>query len=117
LNGANTKNGYDLAIRRVNETGGVEINGKHYKLIIRYYDDESTAARSSELAERLIEEDGVKLMLGPYSSGPTQAMLPIVEKYQVPMVEGSGAARELFTKGYRHIFAVPTMPDQYLECR
>ena len=30
------------------------------------------------------------------------------------MVEGNGAARELFTKAYRHIFAVPTTPDQYL---
>jgi branched-chain amino acid transport system substrate-binding protein len=95
-------------------SGGVEIGGKRYKLTIRYYDDESTA-RSSELAERLIKEDGVKLMLGPYSSGLTQAMPPIVvEKYQVPMVEGNGAARELFPKAYRHIFAVPTTQDQYL---
>jgi ABC-type branched-subunit amino acid transport system substrate-binding protein len=31
LNGANTKNGYDLAARKVNEKGGIEIGGKHYR--------------------------------------------------------------------------------------
>jgi branched-chain amino acid transport system substrate-binding protein len=38
----------------------------------------------------------------------------VVEKYGVPMVEGNGAARELFTKGYRYIFAVLSTSDQYL---
>jgi len=114
LNGANTKNGYDLAVKAVNEKGGVEIGGERYDLQIRYYDDESTPARGTELAERLIQQDHVKFILGPYGSGLTKAMLPIVERYGVPMVEGNGAARELFTKGYRHIFAVLSTSDQYL---
>ena len=53
-------------------------------------------------------------MLGPYSSGLTKAILPVIEKYKVPMVEGNGAARELFTKGYRYVFAVLSTSDQYL---
>jgi len=32
----------------------------------------------------------------------------------VPMVEGNGSARELFTKGYRYVFAVLSPSDQYL---
>lgn len=114
LNGTNTKNGYELAVREVNDKGGVKVGGKTYKLTVRYYDDESTPARGTELAERLIKQDGVKFMLGPYSSGLTKAILPVVEKYQVPMIEGNGAARELFTKGYRYIFAVLSTSDQYL---
>ena len=113
-NGLNTKNGYDLAISKINEKGGVKIGNKTYQLAIRYYDDESTPARGTELAERLIKQDGVKFILGPYSSGLTKAILPIVEKHKVPMVEGNGAARELFTKGYRYIFAVLSTSDQYL---
>ena len=113
-NGLNTKNGYDLAINKINEKGGVKLGDKTYKLAIRYYDDESTPARGTELAERLIKQDGVKFILGPYSSGLTKAILPIVEKHKVPMVEGNGAARELFTKGYRYIFAVLSTSDQYL---
>ena len=64
-NGANTKNGYDLAIKRLNEAGGVVAGGNPYKLRVRYYDDESTPARGIELAERLIKQDGVKFLLGP----------------------------------------------------
>lgn len=114
LNGINTKNGYDLAIRQINDKGGVKIGGKSYKLDLRYYDDESTPARSTELVERLIQQDGVSFMLGPYSSGLTKAILPIIERHKVPMVEANGAARELFTKGYRYIFAVLSTSDQYL---
>jgi branched-chain amino acid transport system substrate-binding protein len=64
-NGANTKNGYDLAVAKINEKGGIDIVGKNYKLVIRYYDDELTPARGTELAEQLIQQDGVKFMLGP----------------------------------------------------
>jgi branched-chain amino acid transport system substrate-binding protein len=113
-NGVNTKNGYDLAARKINDKGGVEIGGKTYKLVLRYYDDESTPARGTELAERLIQQDGVKFLLGPYSSDLTKAILPIVERHKVPMIEANGAARELFTKGYRYIFAVLSTSDQYL---
>ena len=114
LNGTNTKNGYELAVREVNDNGGVKIGGRSYKLAVHYYDDELTPARGTELAERLIKQDGVKFMLGPYSSGLTKAILPVVEKYHVPMIEGNGDARELFTKGYRYIFAVLSTSDQYL---
>ena len=114
LNGANTKNGYDLAVRQINDQGGVDIGGKPHKLEIRYYDDESTPARAIELVERLIQDDEIKYILGPYSSGLTKAIMPIVERHKVPMVEANGAARELFTKGNRYTFAVLSTSDQYL---
>jgi branched-chain amino acid transport system substrate-binding protein len=113
-NGINTKNGYDLAARTINDKGGIRIGDKNYRLVLRYYDDESTPVRGSDLAERLIEQDGVRFMLGPYSSGITEAILPVIEKHKVPMVEANGAARELFTKGYHYMFAVLSTSDQYL---
>jgi branched-chain amino acid transport system substrate-binding protein len=114
VNGKNTKDGYDLAIKRLNEMGGVKIGGKPYKLKVLYYDDESTPARGAQLAERLINQDGVKYVLGAYSSGLTKAIAPITEKYKVPHVEGNGAARELFTEGYKYLFAVLSTSDYYL---
>ncbi|MFL5275587.1 MAG: amino acid ABC transporter substrate-binding protein [Myxococcales bacterium] len=114
VNGKNTKDGYDLAIKRLNEMGGVKMGGKTYKLKVVYYDDESTPARGAQLAERLISQDGVKFLLGAYSSGLTKAIAPITEKYKVPHVEGNGAARELFTQGYKYLFAVLSTSDYYL---
>jgi branched-chain amino acid transport system substrate-binding protein len=114
VNGKNTKDGYDLAVKRLNEMGGVKVGNKTYKLKIVYYDDESTPARGAQLAERLINQDGVKFLLGAYSSGLTKAIAPITEKYKVPHVEGNGAARELFEQGYKYLFAVLSTSDYYL---
>ena len=113
-NGTHTKNGYNLALKVINEKGGVKVGDKTCKLAVKYYDDESTPARGAELAERLIKQDGVKFMLGPYSSGLTKAIAPVTEKYKVPMVEANGASRSLFTKGYKYLFAVLSTSEQYL---
>lgn len=113
-NGKLTRDGYDLAVERINADGGLKVGDKTYKLAIKYYDDESTSARASQLAERLIKQDHVKFILGPYGSALTKAIAPITEKYGVPMIEGNGAARELFQKDYKYLFAVLNTSDYYL---
>lgn len=113
-NGEHTKRGYDLAVEKINEAGGVKVGDKTYNLEIKYYDDESTPARGAELAERLIQQDGVKFMLGPYSSGMTKAIAPVTEEHNVPMVEANGASRSLFTNGWKYIFATLSTSEQYL---
>ena len=113
-NGLHTQRGYDYAVKVINEAGGVKVGGKSYKLDVKYYDDESTPARGAQLAERLIQQDGVEYMLGPYSSGMTKAIAPVSEKFGVPMVEAEGASRSLFTQGYKYLFAVLSTSEQYL---
>ena len=113
-NGNFTRKGYDLAVKRINDEGGVTVGGKQYLLDITYYDDESTPARGAQLVERLIQQDGVKFLLGPYSSGLTEAIAPVTEKYGIPMVEANGAAISLFQKNYRYLFAVLSTTDEYL---
>ena len=113
-NGMHTMNGYNLAIEAINANGGVSVGDKTYMLAVKYYDDESTPARGAELAERLISQDGIQFMLGPYSSGLTKAIAPVTEKHGVPMVEANGASRSLFTNNYRYLFAVLSTSEQYL---
>jgi branched-chain amino acid transport system substrate-binding protein len=113
-NGVDTQNGYDLAVKKINEMGGVKVGDKTYKLAVQYYDDESTPARTAQLLERLIEQDGVRYILGPYSSATTIAAAPVTEKYKVPMIEAEGASRALFNKGYKYLFAVLSTSEQYL---
>ena len=113
-NGIHASNGYNLAVKVINAAGGVKVGGKSYKLAVKYYDDESTPARGAQLAERLIKQDGIKFMLGPYSSGLTKAVAPVTAKYKIPMVEAEGASRSLFTQGNKYIFAVLSTSEQYL---
>ena len=54
-NGFHTQKGYDFAVKRINDTGGVKVGGKSYKLKVVYYDDESTPSRASQLTERLVK--------------------------------------------------------------
>ena len=113
-NGFHTQKGYDFAVKRINDTGGVKVGGKSYKMKIVYYDDESTPSRASQLTERLVKQDGVEFMLGPYSTTMTKAVAPVTEKYKVPMVEAEGASRSLFTQGYKYMFAVLSTSEYYL---
>lgn len=113
-NGKHTRNGYELAKKRINGMGGISVGGKLYKIDIKYYDDESTPARGAQVAERLIKQDGVKFMLGPYSSGLTKAIAPVTEQYKIPHVEGNGASRSLFNQGYKYLFATLSTSDYYL---
>ena len=112
--GKNASDGYNFAVDAINAKGGVKVGGKSYKLKVQYYDDESTPARTAQLLERIINQDGIKFTLGPYASGPTKAALPVIEKYKIPMVEAEGASRSLFTQGYKYVFAVLSTSDQYL---
>ena len=112
--GVNSQQGYDFAVAKIKEKGGVKIDGKCYNFRVIYYDDESKGDRGATLAERLISQDKVQYMLGPYSSGMTKAIAPITEKYQIPMVEAEGASRSLFNKGYKYMFAVLSTSEQYL---
>ena len=113
-NGVHAKNGYDLAVKMINDGGGVTVDGKSYKLDVKYYDDESTPARTAQLLERLINQDDIKYVLGPYSSATTTAAAPVIEQHKIPMIEAEGASRSLFNKGYRYLFAVLSTSEQYL---
>ncbi len=113
-NGVHAKNGYEYAISKIKEKGGIAVGGKCYNFKVIYYDDESKGDRGATLAERLISQDKVQYMLGPYSSGMTKAIAPVTEKYKIPMVEAEGASRSLFNKGYKYIFAVLSTSEQYL---
>ncbi|MFU0505921.1 amino acid ABC transporter substrate-binding protein [Pseudaminobacter sp. NGMCC 1.201702] len=84
-----TKRGYDLWAEVVNEKGGVEVGGERFKVDMFYGDDQSNPATGADAAERLIVQNEVDVLFGPYTSGSTIAVQPICQKYQVPMISGS----------------------------
>ena len=112
--GEYTRDGYQIAIDKVNESGGVKVGGKVYKVALKYYDDESKSERTAQLIEKLVNEDKVNFLLGPYGSSPTGTAAPIAEKYRIPMVEANGAAESIFSKGYKYTFAILSPAKLYL---
>jgi len=106
---------YNLAVEEINKNGGIEIGGKRYKLEIIYYDDKSEATESSRLVEKLISEDKVDFLLGPYSSGITIPDSLVARRYRVPMVEGGGASGKIFSKGNKYIFGLLPAAGEYFK--
>jgi branched-chain amino acid transport system substrate-binding protein len=110
-----TVEGYDFWKDYVNAHGGLKVGGKSYKVAIKYYDDESKPATAAALTERLIDQDHVNFILGPYGSGTAFTVAQMVERKKVPMVEGNGAAEKIFSQGFKYTFAVLSPAKRYLE--
>ena len=111
--GTDTLNGYNLWAEQVNAHGGIKVGNTSYQVKIKYYDDASSAQKSAQLTRQLITSDHVNFMLGPYGSGATLADEVIAQQYQIPMVEGNGAAQAIFSKGDQYIFGVLSPTPEY----
>ncbi len=110
-----TQQGYELWKEAVNANGGIKVGGKSYMVDIKYYDDQSKQDLSAQLAEKLINEDKVNFLLGPYGTSSTQTMSAIAEKYEIPMVEGEGAAEKIFNQGFKYTFGTLSPAPNYLK--
>src|ERR1044071_395856 len=112
--GGLTRDGYDLWRDTYNKAGGINVGGKHYKIVTKYYDDASNAQQSATLADKLIKEDKVNFLLGPYGTSPTLQVSTVAEKNKMPMIEGNGAAESIFSQGYKYTFGVLSPAQNYL---
>ncbi len=103
--GNELRNGYLLWMEQVNATGGTL--GRPVELVI--YDDASDPDTAVNLYERLITQDKVDLIIGPYSSTITVPVSTVTEKYRFPMVAAVASATEIWTRGYRYVFGILTL--------
>ena len=76
-----------LYVEELNKKGGVL--GRQLQLV--HYDDGSDANKANGFVKRLIEDDKVDLLVGGTTTGSTMAMLPLVEKANVPFISLGGA--------------------------
>jgi branched-chain amino acid transport system substrate-binding protein len=91
----------------------LEVGGKKYHVAIVYYDDGSDTSTAVRLTTKLLDEDHVNFLLGPYGSGASFATTSVAEKYQIPMVIAHGAANTIYSRGYKYTFGVLNPVDQY----
>jgi len=114
VEGRDSRQGYDTWLTWVNETyGGIRVGDQRYRAEIVYYDDESDADTAGNLTQRLIDDDRVDFLLGPYSSGLTTGTSAIAEANDVLMVEGNGTSDTMFERGFRNLFLVATIASDY----
>ncbi len=100
------KNGYELWKEEVNAKGGIQVGNKKLKVEIIYYDDQSDNQTSAKLTEKLITQDKVKFLLGPFGSGATFATTAIAEKYNVITIATLANSGKIYSRGYQNVFSV-----------
>jgi branched-chain amino acid transport system substrate-binding protein len=104
--GTMTAKGFDLAVKRINEKGLLKLGEKTYRLETKVYDDEGNAHTCAKLVEKLITEDKIDYILGPYSTTITLPASTITEKYKRPMVVTGASSIKIFERGYKYVFGL-----------
>jgi branched-chain amino acid transport system substrate-binding protein len=111
--GKATRDGYEFYKALINKKGGLNIGGKRYKVDIKYYDDESEVQTCTKLVEKLITEDKIDFILGPYGSGPSFAASAITEKYKKVTILPLAATPEVYERGFKYIFGMIATAEMY----
>lgn len=97
----------EMLVEQINAAGG--INGEKVELIV--YDTEADATKANLYVKKLITQDKVLAIIGPTASGTTLAVIPIVEKYKVPMIACAASYKivhnEKTGKPYPWVFKTP----------
>jgi len=104
---------YNLAVDYINSHGGVKIGNTTYNFEIIYYDDASDPSASATLVEKLVTQDHVNFLIGPYTSGITFADSAIAEKYQIPMITAAGASENIYSRGFKYVFGLLSPAGRY----
>jgi len=109
--GTYQKEGYEVCADELNAKGG--LLGRKVEFVM--YDDQSSTQTAQRLYEKLITEDKVEAVMGPYSSGITESVAGISEKYKKVMVSPLAATTSIFRQGRKYIFMVISPAEFYLE--
>jgi branched-chain amino acid transport system substrate-binding protein len=76
------KNTLELLVKEANAKGG--IRGTKIELVV--YDTGGDVTKAVQLANKLIKNDHVSAIIGPSTTGETMAVIPVVEKEQIPLI-------------------------------
>ena len=81
--GLAAQRGMEIAIEEINAAGGVKAEGKTFKLQLVMYDDQYTGAGGKAAAERLVNQDKVKFIIGPVGSPPALGVISVTNPAKV----------------------------------
>ena len=113
--GGYCREGYLLCQKHVNTQGGVL--GRQIELVI--YDDGSDDKTAARNYEKLITEDKVDAVLGPYGSAITEAVADVTEKHRMLMIAPTAGTSSIWEKGRKYLIMmlspVESLPEGLLD--
>ncbi|HWP58417.1 MAG TPA: amino acid ABC transporter substrate-binding protein [Candidatus Acidoferrales bacterium] len=108
--------GVKLWVDYVTQRGGIYLNerARHVPVELVAYDDKSEVEQAKKNVARLIKEDRVDLLFGPYSSHLTLAVAPIAETHRKILWNHGGATDTICRQASRHVVSVLSPASSYL---
>src|SRR6476619_8572272 len=111
IQGGYVREGYLLCQKHANEKGGVL--GRQIEFVM--YDDQSNGKTAAGLYEKLLAEDKVDTVLGPYGSAITETVADVNEKHRMLMIAPTAATTSIWEKGRRYLVMVLSPGEGWAE--
>ena len=84
--GASCKNAAQMAVKEINDAGGIDIAGKKYKMELFIEDSAGKPDQAASSAQKLITQQGVVAIVGPNSSSNAIPASEIAESAKVVLI-------------------------------
>ena len=93
-------NGVELWRDQVNARGG--LLGRPVELVV--YDDRSDPATAARLYEKLITDDNVDILFGPWGSASAATASAVANKHSRVFINSGGASEQIQERGFKYVF-------------
>ena len=100
--GQSVIDGARLAASEINAAGGV----LDRKIEVLLQDGKSDPAESLSAAEKLLDRDKVRVLIGAWASSATLAVMPLVQRYEVPLIVEMSTAEKITEMGNPWVFRI-----------
>ena len=108
--GQDMSKGTRLAVKHINESGGIKsMGGAQIELI--EVDTHGDPKVGMTEAERLINVEKVPVIIGAYQSAVTFPSTAVAEKYKIPWIVDLAAKAEITERGYKYVFRATQIPS------
>ncbi|WP_288902983.1 amino acid ABC transporter substrate-binding protein [uncultured Sneathiella sp.] len=95
---------WKLWLDKINAAGGIDVAGKKMQVKFVEYDYQTDGKRAGQLAEKLITDDNVDVIMAPFGSGHTKIIAAVAERYQVPMLACVASSVSVYDQGFKYLF-------------
>ena len=114
LQGTQTLAGVQAWAENVNCSGGLAVGGRKRLVELVWRDDGSRRDKVRAVTERLILDDRIDLLVGPYSAVLTNAAAEVAQRHKKLLWNQGGASPSVYRRGNPWVVGILTPADEYL---
>jgi branched-chain amino acid transport system substrate-binding protein len=109
--------GLRLWVEDVNAAGGLPVGerGGSSRIRLLVHDDQSRVGTAAALAEQLVVDERVDLLIGPYSSALALAVAPVAERHGRVLWNHGGSSDAIAEQGFRSIVNLLSPAGRYFD--